>query len=212
MRRDRVGRRTATLMYAGSDRRSAMRRMVPLTSFASALAGWHRAHGDLPCCGGVPAHGGGLAHRPAGEMRSVAERFISRRHLAPEEPGELSCDRGRDDLVRGLPCREAPEFPAEMELGTPGTGDRLGRATLLTLGHDWSDRRAVLIGPGRLDELGTQMGVPALVIRPRLTLSPLEYSLGTRPQKPMRAVAFPERRQSHTSALSMSAPISVTPR
>jgi hypothetical protein len=159
MRRDRVGRRTATLMYAGSDRRSAMRRMVPLTRRASALAGWHRADGDLPCCGGVPTHGGGLAHRPAGEMRSVAERFISRRHLAPEEPGELSSDRGGDDPVRGLPCRETAELPAEMELSTPRTGDRLGRATLLTLSYECSDRRAVLIGPGRLDELGTQVNV-----------------------------------------------------
>ena len=35
-RRDVVDRRTATLMYAGWDRRSAMRRKVPLTSHAPA--------------------------------------------------------------------------------------------------------------------------------------------------------------------------------
>ena len=122
MRWDGVGRRTATLMYAGSDRRSAMRRMAPLTRIASAYAGWHRSHGDLPCCGGVPAHGGGLAHLPAGEFASWVEWLISGGHLAPQEAGKRSRDRGGDDLVRRLSCSETTELSA-------GSRDGAARAT-----------------------------------------------------------------------------------
>jgi len=53
-RRDGVDRLTATLIFAGWDRTSAIRRKVPLTRFASARP-WHRAPGDRSCSGGVPA-------------------------------------------------------------------------------------------------------------------------------------------------------------
>jgi hypothetical protein len=56
-RRDGVDRLAATLIFAGWDRTSAMRRKVPLTRFATARP-WHRALGDRSCSGGVPARRG----------------------------------------------------------------------------------------------------------------------------------------------------------
>jgi hypothetical protein len=54
-----VDRLAATLIFAGWDRTSAMRRKVPLTKFATARS-WHRALGDRSCSGGVPARRGHL--------------------------------------------------------------------------------------------------------------------------------------------------------
>jgi hypothetical protein len=56
------------------------------------------------------------------------------------------------------------------------------------------------------------VGVPALVIRPRLVVSPEEYSLGVSPTKPMKWRADANRRQSATSAAIASAPRWVNPR
>lgn len=71
MRREHAGRQPTTLMCAGSDRRSTMRRMVPLTKHAFRITpGSHRNHGDLPCRGGVPAHGEVLAHLPVEKTAS----------------------------------------------------------------------------------------------------------------------------------------------
>ena len=50
---------TARLMFAGRNRRRALRSKLPLTSDGS--AGWgHSADGDRCCSGGRPAHGEGL--------------------------------------------------------------------------------------------------------------------------------------------------------
>ena len=54
--------------------------------------------------------------------------------------------------------------------------------------------------------------LPALVMCPRRVDPPEEYSEGTRPTKPISDAARPNRRQSHTSACRVSAPILVTPR
>ena len=65
MRRRTVVRLAATLMFAGRDRMSAIRRKLPLTSFASAQPR-HSAAGDRSCNGGSPAHRGGLG-QPASQ-------------------------------------------------------------------------------------------------------------------------------------------------
>ena len=83
--RRRVDRLTATLMYADRNRMSAIRRKVPLTSFATALPR-HSAAGDRSCNGGSPAHRPALGH-PACQTRYPSEVLISRSHLSPEEPG-----------------------------------------------------------------------------------------------------------------------------
>jgi hypothetical protein len=52
------------------------------------------------------------------------------------------------------------------------------------------------------------LGEPAAVD----PVAPLEYSLGTSPQNPMNWLAWPNRRQSATSAANVSAPSRVMPR
>jgi hypothetical protein len=47
---------------------------------------------------------------------------------------------------------------------------------------------------------------------PRRVVVPLEYSEGTRPQKPANAAARGNRRQSPTSLANVSAPSRVMPR
>jgi hypothetical protein len=47
---------------------------------------------------------------------------------------------------------------------------------------------------------------------PRHVDVPLEYSEGTRPQKPVNAAARPNRRQSPTSLASVNVPSRVMPR
>ncbi len=124
MRRDKVGRRTATLMYAGSHRRSAMRRMVPLTRNASRITpGRIDQTGIFPAAAVAPAHGGTLAHLRAAEVASWLVLVTSRGHLGPEEPAELSGDGGDHDVARALALGQAAELGAEMELGGPGPGD-----------------------------------------------------------------------------------------
>jgi len=54
-RRGMVDRQTTTLMYAGRDRRSAVRRKVPLTRNAAGQAGAHNTDGVQACDGGAPA-------------------------------------------------------------------------------------------------------------------------------------------------------------
>src|SRR5215218_4436354 len=133
-------------------------------------------------------------------------------HLGPQEPGELPGDRGRHDALDVLAGGQDPEPGAQALLGFPRPGgDRWGQA-LLTAGDPHADGGVVLVGPGRLDQLGAQVALPALVSGPRWTLVPLEYSLGTSPQNPMNWLAVANRRQSATSAASVSAPSLVMPR
>src|SRR5215203_7023653 len=68
-RRRGVGRLPARLMYAGWDRRSAVRRKGPLTKYAPGVAWWHRTAGDRSCSGGAPARHGG--HDPP-----LADRWV----------------------------------------------------------------------------------------------------------------------------------------
>ena len=61
MRRRKVVRLAATLMFAGRNRRSGIRRKLPLTNIAPAEP-WHSGDGDRSCNGGSPAHRGALGH------------------------------------------------------------------------------------------------------------------------------------------------------
>jgi len=54
-RRGVVDRQATTLMCAGWDRRSAIRRKVPLTRNAAGQTGAHNTDGDRSCDGGAPA-------------------------------------------------------------------------------------------------------------------------------------------------------------
>ena len=69
-----------------------------------------------------------------------------------------------------------------------------------------------LVGPGRLDELGAQVGVAGMGDPAPAGAVPAESSEGTSPVKPMNIPAVGNRRQSHTSDAKVSPPSSVIPR
>jgi hypothetical protein len=81
-RRRGVGRLPARLMYAGWDRRSALRRECP-TSHAPERLSWHRTAGDRPCSGGVPACHGGHEHHRADHGGALFRRGMPGNHLGP---------------------------------------------------------------------------------------------------------------------------------
>jgi hypothetical protein len=147
-RRGMVDRRTATLMYAGRNRRSAPRRKVPLTKRAPAWPA-QSTHGDRSCRDGAPARGAAGGHRgadPGGDRWLVT---MSGRHLGPQEPGELAGDGGDDHILGVLAGGQPTKAAAQPQLGRPGPGDHLGIQALLAPTQADPDRGPVLVGPGR---------------------------------------------------------------
>jgi hypothetical protein len=95
-------------------------------------------------------------------MAALGQVRWSGGHLGPQEPGELPGDRGRHDALDVLAGGQDPEPGAQALLGFPRPGgDRWGQA-LLTAGDPHADGGVVLVGPGRLDQLGAQVGVAGL--------------------------------------------------
>jgi hypothetical protein len=208
-----VGRLPARLMYAGWDRRSALRRKVPLTSHAPGFTWWHRTAGDRPCGGGAPARHGGHDHPLAD---GVGDRFglagMLGRHLGPQEPGQLASDRDDHQLLGVLAGVQAAEPAAQAQLGLPGPGDGLGWQASLAAAELQGGLGSVLVGPGGLDQLGAQVGVAALGdVAPPGGVAAGVFA-GVSPQKPMNCGALANRRQSPTSLAKVSAPKRVTPR
>src|SRR5829696_7918128 len=133
-RRGMVDRRTTTLMYAGWDRRSAIRRKVPLTRNAAGQAGAHNTDGDRSCDGGAPA-------RRTDQLTSLADRKQvswhragSCGHLGPQEPSELAGDGGYHHVLGGLPDGQAAEPAAQAQLRCPRPRDHLRVQALLAAG------------------------------------------------------------------------------
>ena len=157
-RRGGMDRQAATLMYAGWDRRSAIRRKVPLTSVVSGETGGHSSDGDRSCDGGAPARrdDGGLL---LGRSRVGGWHGGSGGHFGPQKPGQLPGDGGGDDVGRGLADAQTSEASAESELGRPGPSHHLRVQAVLSSGELGADAGMVLVGPGRLDQLGAQMQV-----------------------------------------------------
>ena len=192
----------------GWDRTSARRRKVPLTTVASAKP-WQRALGDRSCSGGVPARrtDRGLLLGRARAANEGKSKW-SGGHLGPPEPGELPGDGGGDALGV-LASGQDAEAATPALLCRPRARDHLGIQALVMVGDLPANRGTVLVGPGRLDQCARRWALPALVSRPRWTVLPLEYSLGTSPQNPMNWLAWATRRH---SAAKVSAPSRVTPR
>jgi hypothetical protein len=112
-----VDRRTATLMYAGRNRKSSMRRTVPLTKGASGEPGWHRKHGGLPCSGGAPTLLDQLDR-----LRSGSDRV-----MRPSRPTGTLRARGRSRWPRWswTPCgRRAGESAHTGGAGPPRPASR----------------------------------------------------------------------------------------
>src|SRR5829696_7436380 len=143
---DGVDRLAATLIFAGWDRTSAMRRKVPLTKFATARP-WHRALGDRSCSGGVPARRGRghlLGRSRAGEMDG------SGGHISPQEPGELPGNGRGDDALGVLAGGQGAKPARQALLRRPRARDDLRGQALLAAGDLDADPGPVLVGPGRL--------------------------------------------------------------
>src|SRR5215207_2366206 len=162
-RRRGVGRLPARLMYAGWDRRSAVRRKGPLTKYAPGVAWWHRTAGDRSCSGGAPARHGGHDHPGADRW---GDRWLSSGmlggHLSPQEPGQLAGDRDDHHLPGVLAGSQATEPATQPQLRLPRPGDDLGWQAVLAAAQLQGGRGPILVGPGRLDQLGAQVAVPGL--------------------------------------------------
>ena len=87
---------------------------------------------------------------------------LSGRHLGPKEPGKLPSDRGDDHVLGVLAGGQPTEAPAQPQLGGPGPGHHLGIQALLAAAQVDPDRGPVLVGSGRLDQLGAQVLVATL--------------------------------------------------
>jgi hypothetical protein len=126
-----VGRLPARLMYAGWDRRSALRRKVPRTSHAPGITWGHRTAGDRPCSGGAPAHRGGHDHHGADHCGDRLRLGMLSNHLGPQEAGQFAGDCDDHQLLGVLAGVQAAEPSTQPQLGGPGPGDGLGWQALL---------------------------------------------------------------------------------
>lgn len=145
---------SARLMFAGRDRRSAMRRLVPLTERAHTCG--HSRNGGGSCCGGDPARGGrGREHGQPGRLDAlVAMSARGGCHLGPDEAGELAGDRGDHDVAVGLAGVQAGEPAGQPQLRGPGPGHDGGVEAGVAAGDLRADRGPGLVGPRGLDQLG----------------------------------------------------------
>jgi hypothetical protein len=105
-----VDRRTATLMYAGRNRRSATRRKVPLTKRAPAWPA-QSTHGDRSCSDGAPARraaGGHPGADPGGDRWPVA---MSGRHLGHRKPASSRAIAVAARFLESLWAASRPKRP-----------------------------------------------------------------------------------------------------
>src|SRR5512132_2714991 len=131
-RRGMVDRRTATLMYAGRNRRSATPRKVPQAKRAPAR--WWPSQST---------HGiGPAATAPRRSLRlvvtlapisavTVGQQASFGRHLRPQEPGELPGDRGGGHVL-GVLGRPAAESGRTAAAAPPTPGPPPGVRAVLT--------------------------------------------------------------------------------
>src|SRR5579875_849279 len=93
-------------------------------------------------------------------------------HLRPEEAGQLPGHRRSNHALYVLARRKRGESPGEPLLGYPGPGYGLGAGPGLAGGQARSDRWAMPVGPGGLDQLGAQMDIARLGHRPSMHRGP----------------------------------------
>jgi hypothetical protein len=211
-RRGMVDRQATTLLCAGWDRRSAIRRKLPLTRDAAGGAGGQRTLGGRSCDGGarrvvqisspprpIPGRGVGmgLAHGSSRPPRTRRARGRSRPRPGSwrswGQPGGGTARTGAAGLPRPARSPAGPGLAAARRSGCRHlAGAGRTRADSTSWARSWV--------------------LPALVRCPRTVRWPLECSLGTSPQSPMSWLAGAKRRQSPTSAASVRAPSRVTAR
>ena len=157
---------------------------------------WSSSNGDRCCCGGCSAHDEVPRLAPNPELVTRLDDHGSGRrggdHLGPEEPGQFSSDGSDDDLTVVFAGVESPELGGQALLGGPGAGQGVGMNPDVAFGQGGPDQGSGPVGPGRLDQLGPQVGVPGMGDpAPSLTI-PEECSEGTRPVKAMIFPAVPQ--------------------
>lgn len=89
-------------MYAGRNRKSAIRKRLPVIQDASTThgdRGQQNADGDLACGGGVPTH-----HVNPINFALISGGSASRRHLGPHKASELAGDGRCDHALAVLGC------------------------------------------------------------------------------------------------------------
>src|SRR5215472_3240812 len=189
---------TATLICACRDRRSVLRRMVPLTNYE----GWgylNSARGGRSCGGerpGRPPAQGDCQLVISAQTKPASSRAIA----VTATPAGLP----RAVMVLYLACSLRCACQE--------------RASVCGLASCWRRRRVTPIaGRNRYAQAASIRAVragsdPALVIEPRRVRSPLEYSAGTSPVNPMNARGDGKRRQSTTSAARTRLVSSAMPR
>jgi hypothetical protein len=141
---DRVGAAwiggTATLMFAGRDRKSAVRRQLP--TLVASCQGWR----GNEISGVVPATAvlrrvlalAGRSRRSTTHPRLAAYR--SGLHLGPQEPGKLPSDRNHGHTLDVLAVLQLPEPAAQPQLRRPGASQGVGADLLLALAEGAGDQ------------------------------------------------------------------------
>jgi hypothetical protein len=116
----------------------------------------------------APRRGPGtLSSRFLGGIASAVDLGFDRRvvvvrhsggHLGPDEPGELAGDSGDHDVAVGFAFIERAEPAAQADLGRPRPGHSVLLHALVAAAQVDADPRPGLVGPGRLDQLGSAPG------------------------------------------------------
>jgi hypothetical protein len=88
--------------------------------------------------------------------------LVSGGHLGPQESGQLPGDGDGDHVAAGLAGGQAPKPGAQALLGGPGSGCGGWAGLLLAPAQGGAQVGAVLVAPGRLDQLGAQVRVAGL--------------------------------------------------
>jgi hypothetical protein len=83
-------------------------------------------------------------------------------HLGPQEPGQLAGDGDDRHLPALLAGGQAAEAATQAQLRLPPAGDHFWWQALLAAAQLQGGLGSMLVGPGRLDQLGAQMGVATL--------------------------------------------------
>jgi hypothetical protein len=216
---------TATLICAYRDRRSVIRRMAPRTNYESR---WrvHRRVGDRSCGGERPGRPPAQAGRPGrpgrcdqdwgGGGARRAHRgvvlLVLAGHLGPDEPGQLAGDRGQGHARWLAAGGQGLVLAVRPPLCLPGAGQGARGGVALAAAQGDADRGLEPVRPRGPGQGGAGRPGPVLVTGPRRTRSPLEYSAGTSPVKPMNARAEGNRRQPATSAARVRPVSSAIPR
>ena len=160
--------------------------------------------GNSPCRGSAPTVARDLSspdHAPARAPYSLVVNVppscrescllgprTSGSYLADDGPHEtckLTCDRSHRDGLELASPDQLPVATVEAALRLPGDLANRSRCRGYLLLLVFAHPRRMLIAPRALHQRAARASLPALVMGPRLIVSPVESSDGTRPRYPI---------------------------